>query len=347
MSLAASAAPEAARPRVGVMGAGAIGCYVGGRLAAHGVPVVLVGRPSLAAEVAAHGLHLSDYRGWRADPSVALASDVAALADCDVVLVTVKSADTAAAGASLAPVLRAGAVVVSFQNGVSNADALRAALPGREVIQGMVPFNVLREDGARFHQGTSGKLALQSAAAVAPLVAALVAAGLPTSAHADMVGVAWGKLLMNLNNAVNALAGVPIKAMIAQRGYRRIMAACLREGLAALAAARIRPVLPIAAPARLVPMILGAPDFLFRVIARPMIAVDPHARSSMWDDLTRGRTTEIDVLNGEVVRLAARVGTAAPVNAAIVALVKAAEGHGSPSLSAADLAARLGLARGA
>src|SRR6185503_10955321 len=100
------------------------------------------------------------------------------------------------------------------------------------VLAGMVPFNVLRQDGARFHQGTSGKLALERGRGSAPLAEALTRAGLPAEAHDDMQGVLWGKLLVNLNNSVNALAGVPIKEMLASRGYRRIMADCAREGLA-------------------------------------------------------------------------------------------------------------------
>ena len=130
--------------------------------------------------------------------------------------------------------------------------------------------------------------------------------------------------------------------MLHDRAYRRIMAACLREGLVALAAAGIRPRLPMPLPPRWVPALLGAPDALFRILARPMLRVDPTARSSMWDDLARGRPTEIEELNGEVVRLADAVGTTAPLNRAIVAAVHAAEGHGSPQLSAAALAAALG-----
>lgn len=336
--------------RVGVMGAGAIGCYVGGRLAASGVPVVLVGRASLADEIARHGLLLSDYHGWRARVALggglAVATDAAALASADVVLVAVKSGDTRAAGSALAAVLAPGAVVVSLQNGVGNVEALREVLPARRVVPGMVPFNVVRQDGARFHHGTSGALALEDRPEVAALADALARSGLDVKRHADMVPVAWGKLVINLANAVNALAGVPIKVMLGERGYRRAIAACMREALAVLAAAGIRPAVPVAAPARLLPWLLERPDGLFRALARPMLAVDPEARSSMWDDLARGRRTEVDALNGEVVGLAARVGVAAPVNARVVALVRAAEAAGPASgvgLTAEALGARLGI----
>jgi 2-dehydropantoate 2-reductase len=328
------------------MGAGAIGCYLGGKLIEAGCAVTLVGRPALAEEIAAHGLSLSDYHGHaaRLEPSrLSIGTSASALAASELVLVTVKRGDTARAGAALAPHLPAEAVVVSFQNGVDNPDVLRAALPGRRVLAGMVPFNVLRQDGARFHQGTSGTLAVERDPAGAPLVEALRRAELPVETYPDMRPVLWGKLLVNLNNSVNALSGVPIQQMLAERAYRRVMAACIREGLHALQRAGIRPKLEMPLPPRLIPHLLTLPDAIFSLAARRMITVDPQARSSMWDDLQRGRTTEVDGLNGEVVRLAARVGTAAPVNAGIVDLVRAAEGHGSPGINAPALLARLGL----
>ncbi|MEW5854853.1 MAG: 2-dehydropantoate 2-reductase [Myxococcota bacterium] len=332
--------------KVGIMGAGAIGCYLGGRLQHSGVPVVLVGRQSLADEVAQHGMHLTDYRGFDQTLRLEVATAPTALADCDVVLVTVKGGDTASAGAALAGVLRRDALVVSFQNGVNNPELLRAALPQQRVLAGMVPFNVLRRAGAHFHQGTSGRLAVERVEAVMPLVRALSHAGLEIEAHDDMRGVLWGKLLVNLNNPVNALANIPIKEMLSQRDYRRVMAACVREGLDAVSAAGIQPRLDVPLPPRLVPWVLTLPDAVFSLVARPMLTVDPQARSSMWDDLARGRKTEIDALNGEVVRLAEKVGTRATVNAAIVALVKEAEGRGSPGLGAAALREKLGVYSG-
>ena len=325
------------------MGAGAIGCYLGGRLQESGVPVILLGRPALQAEVAPHGLQLSDYHGWARRVPIEVATAASALADCDVILVTVKGGDTAASAALLAPILRPNTLVVSFQNGVNNPELLRAGLPSCRVAAAMVPFNVLRSEGAHFHQGTSGRLAIESGPGVAPLVAAFERAGLPINVYTDMRGVLWGKLLINLSNSVNALAGVPIKQMISTRDYRLVMAACAREGLVAVAAAGIQPKLDLILPPRLLPWVLSLPDAIFSLVARPMIKVDAQARSSMWDDLERGRHTEIEALNGEVVRLAARVGTAAPVNAAIVALMKEAHGKRSPGLRAPELRQKLGV----
>jgi 2-dehydropantoate 2-reductase len=319
------------------MGAGAIGCYLGGRLAETGVEMVLVGRAPLTAEIAKHGLRLTDYRGHDAHVSVETATEPVALAACQLVMVTTKGGDTATAAAALAPVLKPGATVVSFQNGVNNPDVLRAALPGVRVLAGMVPFNVLRREGAHFHQGTSGRLAIERSHTATALVAKLRRAGLPTDEHHDMRGVMWGKLLVNLNNSINALAGIPIREMLGQRDYRRVMAACIREGLDACARAGIRPRLQQPLPPRWVPSLLTLPDALFRALARPMLTVDPQARSSMWDDLERGRKTEIEALNGEIVRLAQGLGGAAPVNAKIVELVHEAERGGAREIAAAEL----------
>ena len=331
--------------RVGVLGAGSIGGYLGGRLAAAGVDVTLVGRPALAEAVAAHGLRLTDYRGYDVTLPAArlrVASSAAALGDCDWVLVTVKGLDTPAAAAELAPVVARGAIVVSFQNGVRNAERLRAAID-RPVLPGMVPFNVLRRGPAHLHQGTSGRLAVARSADghESALTGALARAGLPARAHADMRGVLWGKLLINLNNSINALSGLPLAAQLRERGYRLVMADCVREGLAALAPAGIRPRLDVPLPPSLLPRLLSFPDPLFGLLARRLVAIDPNARSSMWEDLQRGRPTEVDLLNGEIVRLGAEHGVPTPLNAAIVRLVHACEGSGPPSFSAAELRGRL------
>ncbi|MGZ0147906.1 2-dehydropantoate 2-reductase [Kribbella sp. WER1] len=310
---------------IAVYGAGGIGCYVGGRLAATGAAVTFVGRPRVAAEVAAHGLRLTDYLGADLRVSeVAFATSPEAAAGADLVLVTVKSAATAQAAEELAEVLAPGAVVVSFQNGVRNAEVLRSRLPGR-VVGGMVPFNVLNRGGGVFHQGTEGKLDVQRDPALAQYSEAFERAGLPLTQHDDILPVQWSKLLLNLNNPINALSNLPLRDELSQRAYRRCLAAAQAEALELLAAAGIRPAQLLAVPMERFPSVLRLPDFLFRRLAAKVLAVDPLARTSMWEDLEAGRPTEIDYLNGEVVRLATSLDRTAPVNARLVALIREAE----------------------
>ncbi|MBO0763271.1 MAG: 2-dehydropantoate 2-reductase [Hyphomicrobiaceae bacterium] len=329
--------------RIVVAGAGSIGCYLGGCLALAGRDVTLLLRPALATSIARHGLRLSDLDGGDrlATPStVRLATDAAtALAEADIVLVTVKSGDTAAMADLIAEHAPSGATVVSLQNGVSNVEVLLARLGGMaRVVPGMVPFNVVttRAEGQapRFHRATSG--AVQIGAGVAGLRDALHTRGVTVAESRYMTGILWGKLLINLNNALNALSGVPLAAELADKRWRRLLARQIEEALAVLKASGIRPARIEGVAPGAVPRILRLPDWLFRRVARRMLAIDPEARSSMWEDLERRRPTEIDHLQGAILALAAaKAPTLVPLTRRIVALVKAAEAAraGSPGLA--------------
>jgi 2-dehydropantoate 2-reductase len=314
--------------RICIYGAGAIGCYLGGRLLAGGGEVAFVGRLRIGEELSEHGLSLSHYGGghWRVEPAaIRYSTDATSAADAGLVLVAVKSGATAQAAAELARVLRPGALVVSFQNGLGNAQTLRAALPGRTVLAGMVPFNVVARGPGAFHQASEGGLEVEDAAALEPFLIDFARAGLALGRQHDMLPVQWGKLLLNLNNAINALADLPLKAELAQRPYRRCLALAQEEALGLLKQAGIAPARLTPLPPRWVPALLRLPDALFSRLARRMLAIDPLARSSMADDLAAGRATEVDWINGEIVRLAERLGRRAPVNDRLCALVHEAE----------------------
>lgn len=325
-----------------VFGAGTIGCYVGGRLAAAGSEVVFVGRERLARETASHGLTLTDLHGAELSvPAPQYETDPAAAAGADLVLLTVKSAATADAAEALVPHLHPGALVVSFQNGLRNAAVLRERLPQAVVLPGMVAFNVVRSSEGRFHQGTVGDLAVQDHPALDMYAAAFAQAGFTLAREADLTGVQAGKLLLNLNNAINALSGLPLKTELSQRSYRRCLALAQREALTAYKAAGIAPSKTAGLDPRLLPVLLGLPDALFTRAAAKMLAMDPLARSSTWEDLEAGRPTEVDYLNGEIAALAAEHGLAAAVNVRLTALVHAAEDGGRRDWTGPELLAEL------
>lgn len=313
-------------PSVLVMGAGAIGCHLGGLLQAAGVPVEFVGRPRVLGALRAHGLTLTDLDGahHHLDAATLRLHDAlpAGLAPA-LVLLAVKSGATAEAAAALAAALPAGTPVLSMQNGLSNAAVGAQAAPALRWLAGMVPFNVAELGPGRFHRGTTGALAAQDDPALRSLAPHFARAGLPLQLHADLRAVQWGKLLLNLNNPINALSGRPLRAQLMERGYRQCLAALQTEALGVLRAAGIAPAQVAAPPPQLLPALLRLPTPLFRLIASRMLRIDPQARSSMADDLALGRATEIDALCGEVVRLAESLGRAAPHNTQMVALVKA------------------------
>jgi 2-dehydropantoate 2-reductase len=316
--------------KVAILGAGSVGCFIGGAWAAAGVPVRFVGRESIGSAIAADGLTLTDYSGWRvrlAPEQVDFATKPgAALADADLIALCVKSIGTEAAAKDIARHARKGALVVSFQNGVSNVDLLNTALKGRfEVAQGMVPFNIAYLGHGRFHKGVAGELVAQDTPQTRALTEQVGTGPARLALSDDMAAIAWGKLLINLNNAVNALSGRTLLDQLRERDYRRVVAASIVEALDLLAAAGITPAQIGPIPPRLLPHAIAAPNLIFNNLFLKVQKIDAKARSSMADDIRAGRRTEIDYLNGEVVRLAQRLKRRAPVNSAIVDLVKQAE----------------------
>jgi 2-dehydropantoate 2-reductase len=321
---------------IGIAGAGSIGCFVGGMLASGGRRVALLARPRVIAEIEKHGLRLTSFDGADlrlAASQLALSENPSVFADAAIVLVTVKSADTAGMAEIIARHAPADAVIVSLQNGVGNATALREKLPGRRVLGGMVPYNVIALGEGRFHRATSGDIVIERDEAATS--EKLSAPGLKVRATDDIAGVQWGKLLFNLNNALNALADLPLRVQLSQRAWRRLYADQVAEALAAIRAEGIKPVSSAPLPVSFMPLLLRLPDALFQIVLGRTMKIDPEARSSMWEDLQRGRRTEIDYLQGVITEIAERRGLAAPLSRRIVELVRKAEadGKGSPGLT--------------
>jgi len=328
-----------------VMGAGAVGCWVGGCLAAAGVPVTFVGRQRVLGALREHGLTLTDLDGGSRTVAAALltlAPAPAPGAAPSLVLLCVKSGATAEAAEELGRALPAGTLVVSMQNGISNAALARAHAPRLTVLPGMVQYNVVELGPGRYHRATFGILAAADHPALRAWQPAFAAAGVPLELHADLAPLQWGKLLLNLNNPVNALSGLPLRAQLLERDHRVCMAALIDEALAALHAAGIRPAKLTPLPPAALPAALRLPTPIFRLLAFRMLRIDAKARTSMANDLASGRPTEIDALCGEVVRLARDHGTAAPVNERISELVRAWPRDPRP-MSAAQLRAALGV----
>jgi 2-dehydropantoate 2-reductase len=327
------------RPIV-VAGAGSIGCFVGGMLAAAGRSVGLLARARVIDEIESNGLTVTSFEGIArkiAGSQLILSDDSRILGDARIVLVTVKSADTAEVAEAIARHAPRDAVIVSLQNGVGNVPLLRQRLQGRIVLAAMVPFNVIAIGEGRFHRATSGDVVVEHDEA--DTAAMLSVPGMTVRASADIIGVQWGKLLVNLNNAINALSGLPLREQLAQRSWRTLLADQIAEGLQAVRAKGIKPVSASPAPVSLTPHLLRLPDFLFALVLGRTMKIDPQARSSMAEDLQRGRRTEIDHLQGVIIDIADREGLQVPLSRRIVALIKSAEAaaQGSPRLTPGEI----------
>ncbi len=318
---------------IAIAGSGSIGCYVGGSLAAAGRRVNFLTRPRAEARLQDAGLKIIDLDGTTQlvpPQKLDLSNDPAiAFAKAEIILIAVKSGATEEMAALVAKYAPSNAIIVSLQNGVSNAEILRRSLPeAMTVIAGMVPFNVVQTEipgePLTVRRTTQGTVLIEDTLPELPAIFSV--RGLPVQAHADMKSILWGKLLMNLNNALNALSDLPLAEQLADRKWRRLVAGQMSEGLNVMKAYGIRPAKLQGVSPALLPWILRLPDFLFRRVARKMLAIDPRARSSMWEDFSRGRPTEIDYLQGAIIKMAREKGLPAPLADKILACVKRAEG---------------------
>lgn len=329
------------RLQILIAGAGSIGFFIGGLLHQANHKVTFLARERMVEKIKTYGLRLTDYRGLdiKIDQNdLNLETNPKCLAQADIILVTVKSAATKEMAQLIGKYAKNGTTVISLQNGISNRATLKKNLATAfETLAGMVPFNVAQMENARFHQGTSGNIVIETSSQ--KLAKDLSSEHLVFEESKEIENIQSGKLLINLNNALNALSGLPLLEQLTNRGWRRIMADQMREAHTIMRTARMKPKPPSPVPASVIPYILKLPTPLFKIIAKKMLDIDPLARSSMWEDLEQGRKTEIDELQGTIIKLAHHHDMSAPMNERVISKIKDAEnqGEGSPHLEPHDI----------
>ncbi len=297
--------------KIAVMGAGAVGCYFGALLARAGHEVVLIGRPVHVAAIRQHGLRLQTAQ---LDEPVALQADTepAAAQGASLVMFCVKSTDTETAGAQLRPYLQPDALVLSMQNGVDNAVRLQQVLGAQPVSATVVYVAAgMAGPGHVQHHGR-GELVLEPAAGDAQAVALLCAAGIPSQVSPNVAGELWGKLVVNCAyNALSAIGQITYGPLSAMPGVSALMHDIVEECVAVARADGVHDV--------------GDGHLGVRRIAETMAT----QRSSTAQDLARGKPTEIDHLNGYVVRRGEALGVPTPANRALLVAVQLLEQRAS------------------
>lgn len=296
---------------VAVMGAGAVGCFYGGMLARAGHGVTLIGRPAHVQAVQAGGLRMQTLHF---DETVALAASTepSAVAGADLVLFAVKSPDTESAGQQMRPHLKPGALVLCLQNGVDNAERLRAVLPGNETGVAVAAAVVyvateMAAPGHLRHHGR-GELVIEPAPGSAAVAQTLIEAGVPTEISDNVRGALWAKLILNCAyNALSAVGRIAYGELVQRPGVSGVMRDVVAECRAVAAADSV------AVP--------GDVDAAVRRIAETM----PTQYSSTAQDLMRGKPSEIDHLNGYVVRRGEALGVPTPANRVLWTLVRLVE----------------------
>jgi 2-dehydropantoate 2-reductase len=292
--------------KIAVMGAGAVGCYYGAMLARAGHEVVLIGRQAMVDAVRASGLFVESKHFTGSVPMQADTSP-AAIRDASLVLFCVKSGDTESAGATMASHLAPAATVLSLQNGVDNAARLSAVL-GRHVVPTVVYVATEMAGPAHVRHHGRGELIIGPSDTSSRIASTLVDAGIPTEVSTQVINALWTKLITNCAyNALSAISQLPYGRLVRAPHVVETMRSTFDECMTVARAANIQ--LPNDLWERLL------------AISDNMAA----QRSSTAQDLARGKPTEIDHLNGFVVRQGKELGIPTPVNLTLVCLVKLLE----------------------
>lgn len=313
-----------------VFGSGLIGSYIGVALTLTNQRTLMVARGTWLERIK-QGLSLSDVEGHltsvgHGDVEACVASESTYAAD--VIWLTVKCTAVASIVSDLQHYVKPHSVIVCCQNGLDSDDDIRRAFPDNTVLRAMVPFNVTIEPDNRLHRGTPGALTIEhnpSAINFNRFVGQFNSPVLDLTLHNDMASVLWSKLQLNMGNAVNALANVPVKTMLENRDYRIVVAGLMEEVIAVAQAKEIKLIKLTAVQATMIPKILKLPTFVFKLVANKMLKIDPTVKTSMWWDLHSGHLTEVEFLYGAVARAGKLTGVSCPLAESICGLIHDAE----------------------
>jgi 2-dehydropantoate 2-reductase len=288
------------------MGAGAVGCYYGGMLARAGHDVVLIGRSQHVEAIERHGLRL-ETQTFDEHVRLPASTEGSAVQGAQLVLFCVKSTDTESGAAAIKPYLAPDALVLSLQNGVENAEQLRTLLP-QEVAAAVVYIGTEMAGPGHVRHHGRGELVIEPSKASDDVARALIAAGVPTDISDNVRGALWAKLILNCAyNALSAITQLPYGRLVKGEGITAVMRDLVDECVAVAKADDVK--------------IPGNVDAAVRKIAETV----PGQYSSTAQDLARGKRSEIDHLNGLILRRGEVLGVATPANRLLHAIVKLIE----------------------
>ncbi len=300
--------------RIVVMGAGSMGCLLGGYLARAGHRVFLVDPLTERTEaIESDGITVEGV-GGDFEVEASAGSIYAGDAPPDLVLVCVKAYDTAAAANDIAEFLGADTVVLTLQNGVGNIERLAYTLPREQLLAGTTSLGANLLGPGRVHHAGEGKTHIgdvypERSDRAEKIAAVFTEARLPAVAADDIHELVWNKLAVNVGiNALTALLRVRNGRILAAEGATKILEPAVAECIAVAEESGVS---------------LDPETVMARVkdVARRTAS----NRSSMLMDILGGRRTEIDAINGAVVHRGRELGVAVPVNETLTHLVHALE----------------------
>jgi len=300
--------------KIAIVGPGAIGCLLGGLLSRAGHEVWLIDRrPERAALLDRRGVSISGVGGEFNAPVRATASPTEA-GIADLIIVAVKSYDTAAAAEVAQSLVGSQTTVLTVQNGLANVEALQSRLGSDRVVAGATSLGVTRlESGQVQHAGRGatviGELDGRLTDRLKEIAGVLSSTGLEVETTTDVVSALWGKLAVNAGiNAVATLARVRNGRLVQSESLLGLLRSAVREVEAVAGAKKIE---------------MPEPDMAAR--AEEVCRRTADNTNSMLQDVRQRRRTEVEAINGAVVREGQAVGVATPVNGVLVALLHGLE----------------------
>ena len=316
---------------IAIIGAGAIGSTLGALLSRAGHDVTLLGRADHLNAIDQNGLTINGALGtFTTHPSTAQVLDY----HPDFAFLTVKTQDALSALQPNLPFL-AGVPLVTFQNGVQSDALVATLLPQAQIISAVVNTGASYLTPGTVTIAYPGSLIIGRPFAgpdpVLDTLAGMLGAVLPTRVSTNIMGAHWLKLIVNLNNAFPAITNLTIPQVFADPYLRRLAVRVMREGVKTVNGAAIQLESLADVSVNLIQVLAALPAPLAGLLltsnARRMNTDWPILGSTL-QSLRRGRPTEIDYLNGEIVRLGQQHNTPTPLNAAIVDIVHHIEKSG-------------------
>ena len=297
--------------RIAVVGAGGVGGYFGGRLAATGTDVTFVARGAHLDALRTHGLRINSPKGNLHLRRVSATHDPATIGPVDIVFFTVKLYDSEAATSMLPPLLGPTTAVIPFQNGVDGVDIITRAVGQSHTAGGTAYVSaVIAEPGVIRHTAMDhlifGELDGRRSARLEQLLDACQPAGFQSTFSPSINVDIWTKFVrLSVFSGMTAVTRCPIGVIVNDPDLLEMLKAAVREATAVAQAKGI-----------------AVPDDGADRVEFAYKALPPQAKASMLEDLERGRRLELPWLSGAVVRIGREVGVATPVHRFIATVLK-------------------------
>ena len=311
-----------------VVGLWAIGSLIGGLLSKSDEDVVLIGKEKQVRILNEKGLKINGFKNPIFVENINVSTDLSLIKNADIIFVCVKSQDTKNLAENIKKHLSKNSIIISFQNGVRNAQIIKE-ITLVKTLSSIIFFNAVYFKPGEVELTMDQGLIIENDETCSDKLKTVVEILNKEKLKAELVdeidGFLWSKLIINLQNSVTSLTGQTIKESIIDKDSRKILIAVMKEGLEVLKQTEIVvKTLPDIDPEKLIRRMSMLNSTMLKIGSKIM-NIKKNARSSMLQSISRGKPTEIDYINGEIVSLAKKNNLNAPVNAKIVELVKKME----------------------